>query len=89
MHVNVKIAAVGDPPTFPEYRQVREAVLVGVSILEKGMQSGNCSAALHFQLKGQDGPHHILFTAQLSASMLMTLGSGARGAKERFGDDDL
>lgn len=83
-HVNVKIGAVGDPPLFPEYRDAAEAELVAVAILEKGMQSGNASAGLFFKSdKGE------IFVAQISASMLHTLGCGARGAKERFGDKDL
>lgn len=84
MHINIKIAAVGDPPTFPELVPFHLATIVGVSILEKGMESGHCSAAIHFKdYKGNN------YTAELSANMLAAMGAAARGAKERFKDSDV
>ena len=90
MHINLKIAALGDPPNFPEFREAVEVDIVGVSIIEKGMESGNCAAAIFFRTREPDITRaEGVFVAQLSASMLMTLGSAAKGAKERFHDDDV
>lgn len=82
MHVDIRIGAVVDPPLWPELNP-EPAELVGVGILEKGMESGSCSAALFFRTR--DGKAHI---AQLSASMLRAIGCAAQGAKERFNDHD-
>lgn len=84
MNLSIKIAAIGDPSTFPEMQPNAPAEIVGLSILQSGMESGNCSAAFHFTTG--DGK---FYTAELSANMLIACGSAARGAKERFKDNDI
>lgn len=80
MHLNIKIAAIGDQPTFPEMAGP-EGSLVGFSILEGGMVSGKTSTALHIEL--DDG---LFVTAEVSAEMFLAMAAVLRGAMERFGD---
>lgn len=80
-NVDISIAALGDPPTFPWMKPVVPAELHAVSILEKGCKSGAVSVAIHAQL-----PTEEWVTIQLSASMFLSLAGAVRGACERFGD---
>ena len=82
MNLDIRIQAVGEPKLFPEFDGItHEGELVGVGVLEKGMESGRCSAFILIQ--DQDGKVHL---AQVSARMLVAIGNIASGAMDRFGD---
>lgn len=79
--IDIKISALGDPPTFPELTPFLKGEAVGFSILEAGMQSGATSTALHIKL--DDGTN---VTVEISASMFLSMAGAVRGACHRFGD---
>lgn len=81
IHLDIKVCAVGDPPAFPECQPCQVGRLVGVAILQAGLQSGKTSVAL--MIKNEDGS----FTAAETSAALFGAAAGAvAGAQERFGD---
>lgn len=85
-NINIQIAAIGDPKTFPELEkeQFIPGEIVGMTILEAGMQSGSVSVALH--IKHQLQSKTVYSTSQLSAAMFFSLAAGIKGACDRFND---
>jgi hypothetical protein len=76
--ITIRIGAVGDPPIFPEHSKATEGKIIGVSILEKGMESGKTSVGIFVETDGKKS------CVQLSADMLNGINSAVRGAVERF-----
>lgn len=86
MHLNIQINSVEDAAKgrklFEDSGLVTndEVELIGIGILERGMQSGEPSVMIQIRTGPESG-----LVVQLSAKMFLAAAGAVRGASERFG----
>ena len=72
-----------DIPLFPEFKaelDPDDGTIVGIGLLERGMESGKPS--IGFMIRHQDKIIHV----ETSAAMFLTLAAGIKGTMERWGE---
>jgi len=70
MHLEIKIARVGEPPLFPNSAKAGDAQWISFGILEKGTAKGNTSVAM--VVRTADGKEYLV---QTSAALFLAAAS--------------